>query len=140
MKLKREFNGKQSLHYTLAPISKSEIKRRGLFATKLSNSSVLIALNYEKAPFKKRDNTTWGHVGKGGYVFGVCEKVYKNKDAYLIIEQPRKVEVSIEKKFNFYGNFVGYGRKNESKTYKNLHSIALSNKALFGIRIGTAII
>ena len=105
MKLKREFNGKQSLHYTLVPISKSEIKRRGLFATKLSNSSVLIALNYEKAPFKKRDNSTWGHVWKGGYIFGVCEKIYKNKDAYLIIEQPRKVDVSIEKKFNFYGNF-----------------------------------
>lgn len=131
---------KKDYNYTLVPISKEEMKRRGLTAHKLNGCSFLIALDYEKKPFRKSDNTTWGHVYKGGFIFGVCEKVYKNRDAYIIIEQPIEVMVSVKKSFDFYGNFTGYSRIGENKVYKNITSIANSNKALYGCKIGSAII
>jgi hypothetical protein len=137
MKLTREYHNKTRLFYTLVPISKAEIKRRGLFATKLSNSSLLIALPYEKKVFRKRDSDTWGHIYKGGYNFGVCEKVYKSKDAYLIIEQPIFIHVKVHRQYDFYNKPIGFSRVGGTgRNYKNIHSIALSNKALFGVKIG----
>lgn len=140
MKATGKFKGDKNYNYTLVKISAKEMKRRGMTAHKLSNCHYLIALDYAKSPYKKTDNTTWGHIFKGGYLFGVCEKVYKNKDAYMIIEQPKEIVVKVEKSLNFYNKVVGYSREGERKIYRSIQAIALSNKALFGVKIGYSIV
>lgn len=140
MKATGKFKGDKKYNYTLVKISAKEMKRRGMTAHKLSNCPHLIALDYVKAPYKKRDNSTWGHIFKGGYLFGVCEKVYKNQDAYIIIEQPKEVILKVERYVDFYGKMIGYVRQGERKIYKSIHAIASSNKALFGVKIGHSVI
>lgn len=137
---------KNTKNYKLIEISKKEVKRRGLNVYKLAGVNCLIALETMHKEYKYSDNTTWGHLFKGRRSWGVFVKKYvriPNEKIYFIFEKPELEIIGIKQTTSISGEKTGFtytcNGHSTFKNYKNAGRVAQSNKAVFGVRIGSVI-